>query len=32
LWNIWKKVDAAREIIQAGLPISPSKLKGMLTG
>ena len=31
LWNVWKKVDAAREIIQAGIPTASSKLKGLLT-
>ena len=31
LWNVWNRVDAARELIKAPGPFEPSDLKGRLT-
>jgi hypothetical protein len=30
LWNVWDKVEAAREIIKMPAPVNPAELKGKL--
>jgi hypothetical protein len=30
LWDVWGKVDAAREIIAAGEPVDAGRLRGLL--
>jgi NADPH-dependent 2,4-dienoyl-CoA reductase/sulfur reductase-like enzyme len=30
LWDVWDKVDAARELIRAGTPVSPDHLRTLL--
>jgi 3-phenylpropionate/trans-cinnamate dioxygenase ferredoxin reductase subunit len=32
LWNMWGLVDAARDLILAGVPVAPSELHGRLQG
>ena len=31
LWNVWEKVDQARELIASPGPLGPDELKGRLT-
>jgi 3-phenylpropionate/trans-cinnamate dioxygenase ferredoxin reductase component len=30
LWDVWEKVDAARELIQAGRPVDSGEIRGLM--